>query len=1032
VNTKPTTQPLSDHQGAVAVIGMAARLPGARNVTEYWRNLCEGVESITRNTRDEALARGMTPQQVDSPAYVGASATLDDVECFDGAFFGYSARECEVMDPQHRIFLECAYHALEDAGHDSRRHPGRIGVYAGSTMNTYLVHNLLGRAADTVATVGDMQTMLGNDKDFLATRVSYQLDLRGPSVAVQTSCSSSLVAVHLATRALLDDECDMVLAGGASVRLPHGAGYLSSPGGTSSPDGHCRAFDADAAGPVVGNGTGVVVLKRLADAVRDGDTVRAVIRGTAVNNDGRAKSSYTAPSAAGQAAAVERALARAGVAPADIDVVEAHGTATPLGDPIEVAALSRAFRSGTDATGYCWLGSVKPNIGHLDSAAGIAGLIKAVLMVERRTVPPLVNFRHPNPRLDVDSTPFRIPVELVVLTPDRPVRASVNSVAMGGTNAHVVLEEPPAAPGVVPSRRKRHPVLLSARTAAALDELSRSVGQYARERPTASLPDIAHTLATGRTQWEFRRALLATSLVDLGDALATPGSRRLRDGRADQPPRPAFLLAGQGTQRVGMGWALAEAEPAVRQRLEQVLELFAAEGVDLASVLDPGAGDPDEQRVRLARTEVTQPALFAVEWTIGRTLLDCGVQPYALLGHSIGELAAATLAGVWTLESAVQIVAARGRLMAATPPAAMGYARLTEAAAAAAIAGRELVIAAVNAERLVTVAGPADAVDEFVRDVSGGRLEVTRAFHSPLVAPAAADFVEIVERHKLSPPEIPVVSNVTGDYLTDEQATSAQYWGEHLRSPVRFADGVQRLLADGVDCFVELSPDRSLRDLVIGPARRVSCVPTFVTGAGEPVTDLLDPLTEYWLAGGEVCWDALYDGERRTRQSLPLYPFARTRHWVEPRAGDRTASVATVDDAAVPAAPSESGRTPMQEYLVGLWRSLLGGDGVGLHDNFFEVGGHSLLAMQMVTLLERDGAEGLALTTVFELPTIAQLADHLDAQGMSPPAHSSAAEPSPRIDEPTDDRITGLLASLVAMSDDEVRAQLARMEETGR
>jgi acyl transferase domain-containing protein len=481
-----------------------------------------------------------------------------------------------------------------------------------------------------------------------------------------------------------------------------------------------------------------------------------------------------------------------------------------------------------------------------------------------------------------------------------------------------------------------------------------------------------------------------------------------------------------------MGWALAEAEPAVRQRLDQVLELFAAEGVDLASVLDPGAGEPDEQRVRLAQTDVTQPALFAVEWTIGRTLLDCGVQPYALLGHSVGELAAAALAGVWTLESAVQIVAARGRLMAATPSAAMGYARLTEAQAVAAIAGRDLVIAAVNAERLVTVAGPADAVDEFVRDVSGGRLEVTRAFHSPLVAPAAADFVEIVERHKLSPPEIPVVSNVTGDYLTDEQATSAEYWGEHLRSPVRFADGVHRLLADGVDCFVELSPDRSLRDLVAGAAQRVSCVPTLVTGAREPVTDLLDPLTEYWLAGGEVCWDALYDSERRTRQSLPLYPFARTRHWVEPRTGHRTVPVATVDHAVVPAAPSESGRTPMHEYLIGLWRSLLGGDDVGLHDNFFEVGGHSLLAMQMVTLLERDGAEGLALTTVFELPTIAQLADHLDAAGMSPPAHSGAAEPPAHTDDPTDDRITGLLASLVAMSDDEVRAQLARMEETGR
>ena len=418
------------------------------------------------------------------------------------------------------------------------------------------------------------------------------------------------------------------------------------------------------------------MLKRLPDALRDGDAIRAVIRGSAVNNDGQAKSSYTAPSVAGQAEAVARAMSRGGVSGSDIDVVEAHGTGTPLGDPIEVAALSRAFRRSTEETQcaeetqYCLLGSVKPNIGHLDAAAGVAGLVKAVLMVENRKVPPLLHFRRPNPQLELESTPFRIPAELTDLTPGRPVRAAVNSVAMGGTNAHVVLEEAPARALSGGSRRGRHPVLLSARTDAALDELSRSLGQHFRERPGVSLPDTAYTLACGRTHWEHRRVLLATEASDVSDALSAPGSRRLRDARADREPRAAFLLAGQGSQRIGMCWPLAMAEPMVRERLDAVLALFARGGVDLAAVLNPEAGQPDTQRARLAQTEVTQPALFAVELAIGQTLLDCGIRPYALLGHSIGELAAATLAGVFTLESAVEVVKERGRLIAATrrPP----------------------------------------------------------------------------------------------------------------------------------------------------------------------------------------------------------------------------------------------------------------------------------------------------------------------------------------------------------------------------
>ncbi|SCL27372.1 Acyl transferase domain-containing protein [Micromonospora pallida] len=1057
-----TTQPLEEHPGAIAVVGMAARFPGARNTTEFWRNLCEGVESIQRHSREEALRHGMTPEQVDSPEYVNASGALEDVECFDGAFFGYSARESAMMDPQHRIFLECAYHAMEDAGYDGRRCDVPVGVYGGCTMDTYLVHNVLGSGGDALRAVGDMAAMLGHDKDFLTTRVSYKLDLRGPSIGVQTSCSSSLVAVHLACRALLDEECDLALAGGSSVRLPHGAGYLSTPSDTSAPDGHCRAFDADAAGPVVGNGVGVVVLKRLADAIRDGDQVHAVIRGSAVGNDGQAKSSYTAPSVSGQATVIERALARAAVSARDIDVVEAHGTATPIGDPIEVAALSRAFRQGTDETGYCLLGSVKPNIGHLDAAAGAAGLVKAILMVKHRRVPPVLHFRRANPRLELDSTPFRIPMDLTELSADRPVRASVNSVGMGGTNAHLVVEEAPARPRPEASRRSRHPVLLSARSATALDELSRSIGQHLREDHRADPADVAHTLATGRPEWEFRRVLSASSRAEIADGLLTKGSRRVRDGHADPAIRAAFLLAGQGAQRLGMGLSLAAAEPLVKAHLDTVFALFARHGVDLASALDPAAATAADKRARLAETDLTQPALFAVEWAVGRALLDCGVRPYALLGHSIGELVGATLANVFSLESAVEIVAARGRLLAATAPAAMAFAPLSEAEARAAIEGRELALAAVNGERLVTVAGTEAEVDRFLQEVPGGRLAVTRAFHSPLVAPAADEFVEVVSRHKLCPPEIPVVSNLTGDYLTDEQATSPEYWGQQMCATVRFADGLDRLSRDGVTCWFELSPDNSL-DAMLGSggqmggedrgrAARDLRIPILTGPNGGDAADLLDALTSYWLAGGEVAWAQLWHGERRMRVGLPLYPFERTRHWLDP--GRPSPAPATSpqpirpvtgspDPGRTVAGPTTSDRTPMQAYLTALWLELLGGQEIGLQDDFFQAGGHSLLAMQMVTALQRDGAEGLAMTTVFELPTIAQLAAHLEAQGMRPPEPASAvfppgpaaaatAPPVPAaVPGEPDDPVARLVASLAAMSEDEVEDRLARIREVG-
>ncbi|AXX32334.1 acyltransferase domain-containing protein [Actinosynnema pretiosum subsp. pretiosum] len=902
------TTPAQQHPGSVAIIGMAARLPGSDRVDRFWHDLREGVERVVEHTREEMLARGASEQQVDDEYWVNASAPLADAESFDAAFFGYSAREAAAMDPQHRIFLECAHHGLEDAGYDPTRFPGLIGVYAGATMNTYVHYNLMANA-DVASVIGDLQTMIGNDKDYLATRVSYKLDLRGPSMAVQTACSSSLVAVHMACRALLDDECDIALAGGTSLRMPHGAGYLANPGGTSARDGHCRAFDEAAAGSVTGSGAGVVVLKKLDAALRDGDTVHAVIRGTAVGNDGGTKASFTAPSIEGQARTMARAIRRAGLSARDIDYVEAHGTGTPLGDPIEVAALTKAFRATTDDVGYCLLGSVKPNIGHLDAAAGIAGVIKAVLVLKNRKVPPVVNFTRPNPKLELDRSPFAVPVELTPLDSDRPLRAAVNSLGMGGTNAFTVLEEAPRARPGGPSRR-RQPVLLSARDPQALDELGAALGQWTRENPHRDLADVARTLATGRRAFEHRRACVATDLEDAGYAIGAGGGSRLVTGQVASAAHVGLLFPGQGAQRVGMGLRAAGGDPRLAAHLEHCLTLFGdLAGLDLRALLAPEDGDSPRAREELARTEHTQPALFAVEWALGRTLLDYGLKPRGLLGHSVGEWVAATLAGVFSLEDAVELVALRGRLLADTPEGAMLYADLPEREVRALLPD-DLAVAAVNAERLTVVSGAPGPVAAFADllaargDVTTGSLRVTRAFHSPLVAGAADELRAAVAGRARSAPAIPVVSNVTGKPLTAEQAVDPDYWREQLLSPVRYADGVAALRALGADVLLETGPGKGLTGLR-PPAEQADSLPVLVGARESEPPDLLDVLVACWARGVDVDWAACYDGERRARVPLPLYPFRKDRHWLDPRPAATTASGAPAEAQAQPRLEAE-------------------------------------------------------------------------------------------------------------------------------
>jgi amino acid adenylation domain-containing protein len=860
----------------IAIIGMAGRFPGAENVEAFWRNLVGGVESISFFGDEELRAAGVPEASLTDPRYVRARGVVAGADEFDAPFFGYSPREAEVMDPQQRLFLECAWEAFEDAGHDPASFPGDVGVFAGAGMNTYVLNFM--SDPEVLDSVGNFQLMIGNDKDYLAPRVSYKLGLTGPSVAVQSACSTSLVAVHLACQSLLSGQCDAALAGGVSLRLPQAMGYHHHEGAVFSPDGHCRAFDAAAGGFVGGNGAAVVLLRRLEDALRDGDSIRAVLRGSAVNNDGSLKAGFTAPSIDGQARVIAEALAVAGVEPASIGYVEAHGTGTELGDPIEIAALTQAF--GDQASqGSVRIGSLKTNVGHLDSAAGAAGLIKAALVLERGQIPPTLHFETPNPKLELEKTPFRINDRLSDWPAGaRPRRAGVSSLGIGGTNAHAILEEPPAvAPGTPGGPWQLLP--LSARSDAALDSAISRLADHLGSHPGLDLADAAWTLQVGRRRFERRAVALCRDADDAVAVLGGGDRERLLfgDGEARSV---AFLFSGQGSQHPGMAADLYRAEPVFRAELDRARDLLLPLlGRDLRELLFGPAGE------ELARTEFTQPALFAVEHALARQWMAWGIKPSAMLGHSIGEYVAACLAGVFSLEDALALVVERGRRMGAMAPGSMLAVSLPEAEVLP-LLETDLSLAAVNAPERTVVAGPAEAVEALAamleeRGVRHRRLHTSHAFHSALMEPALEPFTEALKRVRLSPPSIPFVSNVTGTWITAGQATDPAYWARHLRGTVRFADGIAELMREPGRVLLEVGPGNALATLAKEAGALAFASLPHPSDRRNDHAFLLSVLGRLWLAGIAVDWQALHAGERRLRVPLPTYPFERRRYWVE-------------------------------------------------------------------------------------------------------------------------------------------------------
>jgi amino acid adenylation domain-containing protein len=1010
---------------SIAVVGMALRVPGARNAGEFWTNLKEGRESIRFQTKDDLLASGVDPASVDDARYVPACGFVDGVAEFDAPFFGYTPREATLMDPQQRFFLECAWEALEDAAIDPSRHGNRIGVFAGCGMSGYLLNI---QSALGAATEDFLPTAIGTFADFLSTRVSYRLNLRGPSMAIQTACSTSLVAVHVAALHLLAGQCDVALAGGVTMRARKGGGYLHQEGGILSADGHCRAFDGRATGTVEGNGVGLVVLKRLDDAIADRDYIRAVIRGSAVNNDGAAKVGFTAPSVEGQADVIALAHAMAGIEPRSIGYFEAHGTGTEIGDAIEIAALTQAFARSTADRQFCALGSVKTNIGHLDTAAGVVGLIKTILALEHGQIPPSLHCESPNPKIDWEHAPVYVAKELRDWSGTAQRRAGVSSFGIGGTNAHVVLEEAPRSePEHLPSGRF-HVLTFSAKTS---DARERYATRWAQHLSGTDLPvaDVAATLQDGRCAFAHRRVVIAKSTEEMRSALAEQERAHVVQGVAPDSGRwLALLFPGQGSQYVDMGRGLYDAEPIFSTCVDECAAILEPKlGVDLRRLLYPAADRREEATPKLDQTRLTQPALFVVEYAMAELWSRWVPGAQAILGHSIGEYVAACRAGVFSLSDALTLVAARGELMQRCPPGAMTSVASSEAELVGRL-GRGLSVAAVNGPLSSVIAGPQEDVARLERElladgVHTTRLRTSHAFHSSMVDSILPRFAACFRGVTLRPPRHALLSNVTGQWMRPEDATDPGYWVRHLRSTVRFSDCLTRLFEKERLAILECGPGRALQTLGGRHPGRPVDVPIVASlrhaAPGEPdELAILRALGELWCEGVDFDWRSVRGARGGRRRPLPTYPFEREEYWLAPPTPVRSAlSLASPNHGAAVAepvlrSPDMGGDRRPRPHLLGQYRApgdvieqtlceifgeCLGFQGIGVDDDLFELGADSLLLVQMASRLRSAFDVDLPLKQLFNQATVSAVARALrsekEAACLTPMPSCTASSP---------------------------------------
>lgn len=988
----------------IAIVGMAGRFPGAPDIDTFWENLLAGRETISHFSEEELDYRNDPENGKDS--YVRARGIVADSDLFDAKHFGIPPREAEVLDPQHRLLLECAQEALENAGHDPDRFGGKIGIFSGSSQNSYLLNNLcedraFARKMAAGYPVNDFGILFGNDKDFLPTRIAYKLNLKGPAMAIQCACSTSLIAVTQACESLRSGSSDMALAGGVSLTFPQKRDYLYTPEGMASADGHCRSFDAGATGTVFGEGVGLVVLRRLDDAIADGDEIVAVIKGYAQNNDGADKVGYAAPSVAGQVAMILEAQRNAGVEARSIGYIEAHGTGTPLGDPIEVAALTEAFASSTKETRFCGLGTAKTNVGHLDIAAGVTGLIKAALTVKHGVMPPLANFETPNPKIDFSrSALFPVVEKTAWPCSGTPRRAGVSALGVGGTNVHVILEEAPVL--------KRTPVMASQNlffplSATSPEALSAAVARLGdRAATTEQDPaDIAFTLQEGRRQYDYRTVLAARSSAELAERCREHSGKAVK--RSPGFDRLAFLFPGQGAQHPGMARDLYENEPVFRECLDESAAILEPEiGLSLIDLIVPPPGQEGEMATTLRDTSLAQPAIFSVSYALAKQWQHWGIEPDVLAGHSIGEFAAAAFAGVFEWREALRLIATRGRLMSRLPGGVMISVRAGEVEIEPFLSG-EFDLAAINGEKSLVLAGPHEGAERLERELEKAglvakRLHTSHAFHSRMMDPVVAEFAEAVRSVSLQAPCRRIFSTVKGDWLSDADATDPGYWATHLREPVRFYDAVSKLWQDPSLGFLEVGPGNTLATLAGQNPDRKNAAPS-LSSLPHPAKEesshrhLLDTAGRLWSHGWKTDWARLEERgtAHRRRIPLPTYPFQRERYWVEPPsdgiAEESAATGAEPVDALTPVEASAPVERDEKAELQRIFSELSGLAAADIETDatFLELGLDSLLLTQASRELQENFGVKITLRELIDAyATIDALAAHLKTHGTRP------------------------------------------------
>lgn len=984
---------------AVAIIGMAGRFPGAENVDQFWSNLADGIESIADLDEQTLREAGVDPNTFGKPNYVRREAVISGVDLFDAAFFGVSPKEAAWMDPQQRILLETAYQALDHAGYGSRgMAESRVGVFAGVGTNHYLSENKAGR---DLLDSEKLQIRILNGHDFTATRVAYKLNLTGPCVSVQTACSTSLVAVHLACQSLRSNECDMALAGGASISLPHGKGYLHQQGHILSPDGHCRAFDAKAQGTVRGSGAAVVVLKRLTDACRDGDYIWAVIKGTAINNDGAAKVGFTAPSADGQAAVIQAALADAEISADTIGYVEAHGTGTYLGDPIEISGLTKAFGSHTARKQFCAIGSVKTNVGHLDAAAGVTGLIKLATMLNRNVIPASLHFDKPNPNIDFKESPVFVNKTCTAWPKGgEPRRGGVSSFGIGGTNAHAILEEAPPQSGEQSGRRLQvFPV--SGASGSALTEMLRQLASFVRRSDVRhSAANIASTLQTGRAALRHRTSFVGSDPVGLADQLDQAALQAGATREVSSSERIVFMFSGQGGQQIGMGRELCEEEPVFRNAIDECANwLNELAHIDFRPLLYCEGKSDGELEPQLEA--VIQPVIFATQYAMTKLFMSWGVIPAAVIGHSIGEYAAAHFAGIISLPDAIRLTLIRGQLTSRVPAGGIVAVSLSPEELQP-YWNERLSLAAINGPRQCVVSGAASEIDAFherleARSIASKRIRASHAVHSSLLDPILPEFKIHAEQVDLHAPQMPFMSTVLGDWLEPNVRLDGSYWVRNLRETVQFHQTFDRLVQSGHELFIEMGPgaaltghsNRSKSKINLGSPIAFAALPGGDHGQGDRLR-LLQTLGKLWTCGVRIDWSGLHDHKPPQRTPLPPYPFDRKRYWLDAVATKEREHEAELNQAHIAARSidrptgNEGVRSPtvvemsaeaaLDRQIAAVYRDILGLDDVALTDSFFDLGGDSLSALSVIDRIEQLTGERLAVSLLLEHHTPSGLA----------------------------------------------------------